>query len=341
MGTIWEQQGLEVQYVSKRSDEDDSRVQVSNVRGYDRTGNIIADLILDFVYSLKALSRVHKTDVLVMNTFFAPILCPLFRRKVRLTVYNVARFPKKQFFLYRGVDLFCCVSGAVYNELLCQETWTKPKARVIHNPIDTRIFTPHGENCWTNDIKVVYSGRINKEKGLDILVGAIDRLRCRHRVSLRLIGPRDIEQGGSGKDYVTTLDAMCHGWSIDWVDPIPDSRALAEELAKANIFCYPSVAERGETFGVAPLEAMGLGLVPVVSSLDCFKEFVEPGVNGLVFDHREQATEHLVEVMELLLSDEEKFVRMSRAAIETSRSFSVEKIAKEYLNTFGESLERE
>ena len=32
-----------------------------------------------------------------------------------------------------------------------------------------------------------------------------------------------------------------------------------------------SIAGLGETFGVAPLEAMGLGLVPIVSNLDCFK----------------------------------------------------------------------
>ena len=37
---------------------------------------------------------------------------------------------------------------------------------------------------------------------------------------------------------------------------------------------------------VAPLEAMANGCVPLVSSLDCFRDYIQDGMNGFVFDHR-------------------------------------------------------
>lgn len=338
IGSQWEKGGISVHYISKRPSADDKRANVTFVKGYERTGNIVWDIILDFIFSFKALLKVSKTDVLVLNTFFSPILFPFFKRQVRLSVYNVARFPKRQFFLYRGMGLLSCVSASVYRELIRQSPWAITQAKVIHNPIDTHIFTPQGTNAWSDEIKVVYAGRIHKEKGLDILVRAINCLRQTHPVSLKMIGPIDIEKGGSGEVYVHYLNSLCRGWNIEWRGPMSDSISLAKELSKSNIFCYPSVAERGETFGVAPLEAMGLGLVPVVSALDCFSEFVEQGVNGQIFEHRENAVENLVSAMTKIIDDRKMFESMSKAAVDTSRKFSVEKVAEDYLNTFFEKL---
>lgn len=71
-----------------------------------------------------------------------------------------------------------------------------------------------------------------------------------------------------------------------------------------DIFCYPSLAERGETFGVAIAEAMAAGAAPVVSNLACFNELVRDGDTGLVFDHRGPgAEERLADVLARLLSD--------------------------------------
>jgi glycosyltransferase involved in cell wall biosynthesis len=46
------------------------------------------------------------------------------------------------------------------------------------------------------------------------------------------------------------------------------------------MFVYPCLAEQGETFGLAPLEAVACGAVPIVSDLSCFGDFITPGVNG-------------------------------------------------------------
>jgi glycogen synthase len=40
------------------------------------------------------------------------------------------------------------------------------------------------------------------------------------------------------------------------------------------------VAETGEAFGVAPIEAMAYGCAPLVSNLACFRDFIEDGVTA-------------------------------------------------------------
>ena len=61
---------------------------------------------------------------------------------------------------------------------------------------------------------------------------------------------------------------------MELLDPIFDRDALKKEMKKAKLFIYPSQAKEGETFGLAVLEAMSCGCVPVVSTLPCFMDFI-------------------------------------------------------------------
>ncbi len=73
--------------------------------------------------------------------------------------------------------------------------------------------------------------------------------------------------------------------------PIFDEGKLIAEYQAASVFVYPSLAEKGEALGLAPLEAMAAGCATIVSGLRCFDDFVENGVSGLKFDHRSRGAE--------------------------------------------------
>lgn len=343
-GQVFSQMGHTVHYIAKRPEGDVSDSEgITYVKGYDRSGNPFKDKILrEFIYAVRALNAVREgCDVLVLNSIFAPILCALYHRRYKVAVYNVARMPKRQMSLYR-VDMLSCVSSAVRNELLQQSPRLAERSCVVSNPVDTSCFYFHERTC-SKTPSIVYSGRVHPEKGLDILVRSIDMLNRRGgtQVGLSLVGPCGIGQGGGGKEYTDRLDALATTFRINYVHAIKEPELLANELMKHDIFCYPSVAEKGETFGVAPLEAMALGIPTVVSSLACFTDFATDEKNALIFDHRtEQRVEELADKFHRLIDDSSLYNRIARCGAETAINFSNEKIAQKYIDLFEQLLAR-
>jgi glycosyltransferase involved in cell wall biosynthesis len=152
---------------------------------------------------------------------------------------------------------------------------------------------------------------------------------------LRIVGPWQVAAGGGGEAYLRTLQQLAEGQSVEFVGPIYDMQVLNGYYAEAAVFVYPSVAEQGETFGLAPLEAMAWGCVPVVSALACFRDFIEPDINGLVFDHRQQqAEEALAEKLRQLQQNIELRNTLAEQAVHVRDSHSTAYIAAEFLAEF-------
>lgn len=340
-GDYYISKGYRVCFISKRPEENVSSGSTNlYIKGYGRTGCWLKDFILDFVYSFKALWKMPVCDALVLNTIWTPIFLPLFKRKYKVSLYNVARFPKHQFGFYKSVDVLSCVSAAVYNSLIEQTPKSRRQACVISNFIDTNIFHVYHARRLSPQPVILYTGRVHREKGIDLLVEAVNIVRDKYDVSLKIIGAWDTPRGGSGKEYKNELDNLTNGWNIDWVQPIYDSKTLANEMDKCDIYCYPSLAEKGETFGVAPLEAMGLGIPTIVSSLDCFKDFVTDKVSGLVFDHRAgNAVEQLASCLMYLMDSEEHYNKISKNGYLASKPFNVAQKSEEYLTVLNNMLE--
>lgn len=339
-GDYYLSKDIDVCFLSKRPKDNilDDKNHIY-IKGYGRTGSWTKDFMLDFVYSIKALWEMPKCDAVVLNTIWSPVLLPLFKGKYKVSLYNVARFPKKQFGFYKTVDILSCVSGAVYNCLLKQTPSAKKQACVISNFIDTDIYHPYKEHKLPSRPVLLYTGRVHREKGVELLVEAINKVREKFDVSLKIIGAWDTPRGGSGQDYKNELDALADGWQIDWVEPIYDPKLLAIEMDKCDIYCYPSLADKGETFGVAPLEAMGLGIPTIVSGLDCFKDFVTDKVSGLIFDHHaEDAVKQLVDCITYVIDDKVHYTTISNNGVLASSSFNVAQKASEYLMVLNNML---
>ena len=344
VGKKWISQGDDVTFICKKPMNCKKQNDYIYIKGYERTGNWFKDFFLDFIYSMKALKKVSSTDILVLNSIWSPILSRMYKKKFKISIYNVARFPKHQMGIYHKfgkIDCFCCTSNATYNALLEQNSNLQSSSCVIPNFIDTHVFNGKKVRSLSNTPTIVYSGRVHSEKGLDLLMKAVEKIFKHHNMRLRIliIGAKDKARGGSGEKYVYELEKLAPNCEIIWVDAIYNPKDLAIEIAKGDIFCYPSVAERGETFGVAPLEAMGLGLPVIVSNLECFKDFISNGENGIVFNHRaENAVDELESQLWKLLTNPELFKKCSFKGMQTSQHFSVEAIAEKYHKKFEELL---
>ncbi|MCR9295236.1 MAG: glycosyltransferase family 4 protein [bacterium] len=187
--------------------------------------------------------------------------------------------------------------------------------------------------------QILYCGRVHPEKGLNLLVNSVQELPS--DVTVKLVGPWEVAQGGGGQAYLHQLRSLDRNSRIDFIGPVFDSDQLSRYYNESTIFIYPSVAEKGETFGLAPLEAMAWKCVPVVSDLDCFKDFITQKVNGLIFDHRKSnCTQNLAESLSTLLVDDDLRRRLSEEAYRVNETHSLEAIGEMFLSDFRSLVHR-
>ena len=174
---------------------------------------------------------------------------------------------------------------------------------------------------------------MHPEKGVHLLIEAFKRVvETGQSVRLRIVGPACVELGGGGSSYVEHLKQLADGLPVQLVEPISDPQMLAIEYQNAHCFCYPSLAEHGEAFGLAPLEAMATGLPVVVSDLACFKDFVEYGVDGIVFDHRRASpAAALAEALDGVLRNPIFAAQLGQRAAEKAKGHAYDAVAGRYL----------
>ena len=312
--------------------------------GFKQSTSIFADLTKDFVYAAGLLRRLPRADILVTNSFWLPALAGRVSRRSGRIVISANRFPKKQFVLYGHSACIAAASSAVRTAIVEQTPQATSRTVVIPNPIDTSAFHPSGASPAKHSSaspsgRILYVGRLHPEKGVHLLVAAFRHLvvTC-PKVTLRIVGPHREDQGGGGEGYLTELRNASAGLPVEFTGPIFDTAALASEYRSADVFCYPSLAERGEAMGISALEAMACGAVPVVSELDCFRDFVSPHVNGVIFNHRLPEPEiALANALGALVANDSRD-QMRRKAIATGADYSYAAIAQKFLTEFDRIL---
>jgi glycosyltransferase involved in cell wall biosynthesis len=328
--------GHAVRIVGKAPDDAPScaprGVDVVAVRGFRATRWLPFNLLLDLLHALSLRRHARGCDVLVTNSFCAPLVMP--HPETCAMIVHIARFPKGQMRLYGRADALQAVSTPVADEIARQAPGLRRMVTVLPNPVDTRVFRPPPRREPTGTI--VYAGRIHPEKGIDLLIQAFRGVHARRRhSSLRLIGPVALERGGGGESYLRRLRASAAGLPVDFAGAVGDPHELNAQYARADCFCYPSLAERGEAFGLAILEAMAAGLPVVVSELSCFHDFVTHGREGFFFDHRApDPADRIADSLLQLLADSPLAARMGENAAARASEFDLQTLAGRYLDYF-------
>jgi glycosyltransferase involved in cell wall biosynthesis len=348
LGQQFSRQGHSVCHVSRGFPglpprEEIGGVRFVRVKGYDTPANGWTLKALDLIYSWRALRVLPVADVLVTNTFWMPILAAgLQRRRGRIMV-DVQRMPKGQLRFYGKVACLRANSSAVRQAIVREVPWLAGRVCTIPNPL------PLLPAAVANNVRgkvILYCGRLHPEKGIDLLIRAFARARQRglNGWTLRLVGPADVAAGGGGVAWLEGLLAgpQAARQPIEWLGPVYDGEDLQRHYKESAIFVYPSLAEQGETFGLAPLEAMACGAVPIVSDLACFRDFITPGVNGLVFDHRSADAEQLLAAQIVqLANDSGQRATLSQAARGVCQTHHPEAIAAEFLQCFERMMTQE
>ena len=339
--------GHEVTILSRRwpgwpDAEEIAGVRYVRLRGDDQTASLPRNLWRDLRWGLRVWCALPAADITILNCIALPVWLGWLRRRAGRVVIMPGRMPKGQYRLYRRIDRVLVVSSIVRDALLAENPGFAPAMKTVGYPIDwTSLARPRAET-GTPELVIGYIGRIHREKGLDLFAAALAQLAARPGLPpwrVVICGPADVARGGSGPDYVAGLDralaAALPRERFEVRAPVFDAAQLGELYRAIDIFCYPSLAARGETFGVAVAEAMAAGAVPVVSSLACFTDFVHAGRNGEVFDHASPtAASELADALARLLADPVRRIRFAQTARADVRRYDFAEFARDLLADF-------
>jgi len=150
------------------------------------------------------------------------------------------------------------------------------KLKIFPRGLDTELFTPARRDpaFWekfgpaNGEVRLLYVGRISKEKDLDVLAKAYRQLRDEGlSIQLLIVGHGPYSEALSE----TLPDAIFTGYL--------KGKELATAYASADIFAFPSTTD---TFGNVIIEAQASGVPVIVSDSGGPKELVEDNVNGLI-----------------------------------------------------------
>lgn len=294
-----------------------------------------AYLLLDLVFSTRVCRALPVSDITITNSMSLPLIVP--RARAGKIYMSVGRFPKGQMGVYRRADRMQAVSSHVARAIVQQSPSTKRVVTSIPNAISTVFAQALSPNRGPREREIVFVGRVAREKGIDILIRAFAPV-CRDYPDWRLtiIGPHDVTMGGDGEGFLAELKALAASSQtpLSFAGPIFKEVELAQRLKQSEIFVYPSIAAKGEALPLAPVEAMACGCAIVLSSLDCFKDYLKEGENALTFNHDDATGTDLAAKLRLLLGNPALRETLARGAVETARRYTRESVATIFLQDF-------
>lgn len=190
------------------------------------------------------------------------------------------------------------VNSEEYRRSWIKRGFSPDKLKILPRGLDTALFTPERRDLkfWqryrqqNGAVRLLYVGRISKEKDLDILAEAYRQLK-KEGLSLQLFFVGD---GPYLQELTKSLpDAIFTGYLRG-----PE---LATAYASADVFVFPSTTD---TFGNVVIEAQAAGIPVIVSDTGGPKELVEAEVSGLVTRSHDAAD--LARAIRELAQDEKK-----------------------------------
>jgi glycosyltransferase involved in cell wall biosynthesis len=168
------------------------------------------------------------------------------------------------------------VNSEEYRKSWIKRGFDPAKLKILPRGLDTELFHPARRNptflekfgTRNGEVRLLYVGRVSREKDLDLLATAYRRLRNEGLpIQLFVVG-----HGPYAEALAKSLpEAFFTGYL--------EGTELATAYASADIFVFPSTTD---TFGNVILEAQASGLPVVVSDSGGPKELVANGTNGLV-----------------------------------------------------------
>ncbi len=176
-------------------------------------------------------------------------------------------------------------------------------------------------------LKVIFTARMVKEKGIIEVIEAAERLRKEYegRVEFWLCGRLAVNADAISREE---LESRCDGRYIKWLDFQKDIKAI---LGQCHIMAFPSYYREGVPKSLIDACAIGRPIV-TTDSIGC-KDVVDNGVNGFLIPVKDSIA--LAEKLRILIEDKALRYRMGKASREKAeREFALENVVQKHLEIY-------
>lgn len=145
------------------------------------------------------------------------------------------------------------------------------KVKVVYNSVELDVFIPEKRSCQKDSFRIGYFGRIDRRKGIEVLIKAVKRIQNSALEAVIM--------GGGDQVYLNELKAMSGGLKVEFKEYRKD---VLNELVSVDALVLPSL--RGEGLSRIIIESMALGKPIIVSDMPenrealggAFGEFIFP-----------------------------------------------------------------
>lgn len=226
-----------------------------------------------------------------------------------------------------------------FKKIICNSEFTLKFAKnffgkqcqILYPPVDVEKFSP-SPNKENIILSVGRFDNILNSKKQDLMIDAFIKLsHQRPDFAWKLVlagGSLEIPQNNV---YLQHLITKASGYSIEFVVN-PDFSKLKETYSLAKLYWHAAGfgvdeilhPENTEHFGIAPVEAMASGAVPLVVAKGGLPEIVTDGQNGFLWS----TPEDLIAKTNLLIETPQKITEMSQLALSSINQFSKENFYK-------------
>ncbi len=224
------------------------------------------------------------------------------------------------------------------NKVICNSNFTKRivdreysvNSVVLYPPVSIDKFKAKKKDNII--LSVARFSSLMQSKRQDILIKTFAAF-SQSNENWKLVLAGGIEVGAG--DYLKKLERDIKGYPIEIIKS-PDFKTLKDLYGKAKIFWSAAgfgiddekEPKKVEHFGIAPVESMAAGGVPILYNAGGHKEIIQNGVNGFLW----QDAAELYRFTKKIIGDEKFRKEISTRAVETSQKFSYEEFEKTFSN---------
>lgn len=209
------------------------------------------------------------------------------------------------------------------------------KCVTVYNGIDIHAFSKdiapaHIDSITVNDFIIVFSGRVNKEKGILELISAMNNIEKSYPIKLLVLGSSFYGNATNEDSFFFKLKEMAEPIKdrIIFTGFIPYTE-MPNYLKMADIAIIPSNWD--DPFPTTVLEAQAMGLPIITTRRGGIPEEVSDD-NSILLETDEKFVDNLTKAILHLYDHPEERRRMSVASLERSKEFDRDTYARNFFN---------